>query len=48
MAVHEAYYHAPPDMRAPHRWALSINGIPMRDHPTPTSRGWWEEVIRHY
>ena len=31
-------------MRAPHGWALSINGIPVRDAPTH----WRESMLRHY
>ena len=35
-------------MRAPGGWALGINGIPVPDAPTPTSRSWRDAVHRHY
>ena len=35
-------------MRAPGGWALSIDGIPVPDAPTPTSRDCREAVHRHY
>ena len=47
-AIHSANYPAPPDMRAPSGWALSINGIPVRDAPTPTSRHWRDAMLHHY
>ena len=48
VALHDANNPALSDMRAPHGWALSINDIPVRDLPTPTSRHWRETMLRHY
>ena len=46
--LHDANYPAPPDIRAPHGWALSINGIPVWDPPMLMSRDWRDAMLRHY
>ena len=48
VALHDIHYPAWPDMRAPHGWTLSINGILVSNPPTPTSRDWRNAVMRHY